>query len=391
MPLKNLFGPLIGFGGTIAGIMAYGKMAKNIYDVSVTMSPTKAAATNIVSARCYIVDTLQNVPEVALVFKTAHLMYCSLISTILYNRAGIERGVSAQDALGSVATRSGWETFSNSVDKIESLNFGLEFFGNEDDDDDDDKNNDETATLDSTGSDIKYMETKSIRETMFAAGTTLTINTTQVTPNGTPFKQQYNITVRIDPYAVSANTMDHILEYGVRSPKILAKLNRSHREIGFWSKFVNFLNLNKAEKIDREIAEHDKDFGTFLREKEKKQRAFKFNRSDALFTGSLQKASSNLANTILFVDSETVRHVKRKTGIDFTHPGIRNQFFDQTFAMMMFVFDQHYQRVTIYMNGLDIVSHMTYADFKDKQKMDTNMILQMMASNNSNRPMANRF
>ena len=402
MSSASLFGAMAGFGAAVTGMITYGKMAKHGYDVSVTMSPTRAAAANIISARCYIVDTLQNIPEVALVFKTAHLMYCSLVSTILYNRAGIERGVSAQDAIGSVATRSSWESYSDSVSKIDSLNSSMEFMGIYQKDHKImvpqnvvkyDQNGNRIGDDDDVGAthDIRAVETKSIRETMFAAGTTLTINTTQITPNGTPFRQQYTITVRIDPYAVSPQSMEHILEYGLRSPKILAKLHRNSHEVGFWNKFVNFLNMNKAEKSDYEIAKNDKDFGAFLRDRARKQRVFKENRADALLTGSLQRASANLANTILFVDEETVRHVKAKTGLDFTHESIRDKFFDQTFAMMMFVFDQHYQRVTIYMNGLDIVSHMTYADFKDKQKMDANMILQMMAGANSSAVRNNRF
>ena len=144
-------------------------------------------------------------------------------------------------------------------------------------------------------------------------------------------------------------------------------------EISFWKGFV--LGITDLER-QREIMKKDKD-NTFKEYKsinmKKRVRFFKQFLSMIFMESKVsereyQKNSKNIANSVLVLAENSVKQCKAETGFDLHNKMDRFNYFSRTMSMLIYVVDPMYNRVTLYMNGIDDVGNYTYEQFKPKGK-----------------------
>lgn len=391
----------LGILGTIlAGAqLGYGavKRALRVSSAIRDISPTQAVAGNIVSARCYVEESLVGKDETKKVMKGVMVMYCGQLTTLLENRQAMNQFQDVSDHMGSAMSRGAFEKYEDSFLSLEALE---EKYPNQKEDGKDTDDEEDTTQqvhdlinelhprpeTQSTSFDGRVKE---VGKGMLPVGQIIKV-TSQVPKAGGGFTPlSLSLLVRIDPISVSALTMEKILDYGSpKLPKELTSVKRNVGEVKFWK---DYTNKTKEGQFTKAFAEDKEQFREFIRNLKKQEGKLIANRADAVLSGSFAKMSANLANTILFVTEETIKKVKKELGYDFLKEDTRNKFFAKTFCMMIVVFDEYYHRVSIYMNGIDVVGHYTYNDFNSDKELDTNTLLSLFMGLGQNSIRQSRF
>ena len=381
--------------------------------VTTDISPTQAAASNIITARCYLEDSLVNLDETKNVFRAVHVMYCGVLCVNLENRSAVQKGEFVGSHIGAAMTNGiGLAHYEDAFAAIESLH---DDYGLEADPGDqpppptfsDIKNrvsgyleqvarapghtlherNDPVAGSGFSGH-VDDHANRMIKDGLFPAGQLLKIHTQIPVGGGNFITQSLSLLVRINPIAVSQRVMEEILNYGSHFPKELSQFKRTMNEVMFWKQFTS----NTREQDFLNSFHPDKEqFRNFLKDLKQKESSFTKNRASALLTGSLGSFSANLANTILFVREDTLKKVKKEVGFDFLHEDVREKFFRKTYCMMIVVFDEYYHRISIYMNGVPFVGQYTYNDFMPNKKLDTDTLLSLFSNVGNNAIRQSRF
>ena len=108
----------LGILGTIlAGAqLGYGavKRALRVSSAIRDISPTQAVAGNIVSARCYVEESLVGKDETKKVMKGVMVMYCGQLTTLLENRQAMNQFQDVSDHMGSAMSRGAFEKYEDS-------------------------------------------------------------------------------------------------------------------------------------------------------------------------------------------------------------------------------------------------------------------------------------
>ena len=216
----------LGILGTIlAGAqLGYGavKRALRVSSAIRDISPTQAVAGNIVSARCYIEESLVGKDETKKVIKGVMVMYCGQLTTLLENRQAMNQFQDVSDHMGSAMSRGAFEKYEDSFLSLEALE---EKYPNQQENEEDDDENQQVHDLISqlhsrpeTQSTSFDGRVKEIGKGMLPVGQIIKV-TSQVPKAGGGFTPlSLSLLVRIDPISVSALTMEKILDYG--SPKL---------------------------------------------------------------------------------------------------------------------------------------------------------------------------
>lgn len=97
----------------------------------------------------------------------------------------------------------------------------------------------------------------------------------------------------------------------------------------------------------------------------------------------------NIANTILVFDKGNFDRACVRSGLNFTRFESRQRFFNKTFAMMVAVVDQNYNKVDIYFHGLDLRAEYDFKQIKTAAKSDKYDLNDIMKS--MSQGMAPRF
>lgn len=390
------------------------KKGKNVLTTVKDISPTQSVAGNIISARCYVEDTLQHVKILPKLYKGLHVLYCGVISMLLENRAAQRRGLLLEDSIGAAQTNFhyGLADYQDTIASVESLNdhYAVEFLGfgkktfDQKAQDFTDDVNEKRAQVDQithpshhdglvphtpTGSNVSNDVTQEkVRKALLPAGQIIRVTTQEPTADGKSITQTVSVLVRIEPYDVSSKAMEAILNYGAELPEYIKNVKRRTDEVKFWNDYVHSA---KDPNLLEEIGGDKQEFREFLKDLKRKQADYKANRADSLFMMSIGSLSSNLANTILIVSEDTIKKVKKDLGYDFMREETRDKFFAKTYCMMLVVVDTYYNRITVYMNGIPIEGHYSFKDFEGGDKLDADSLLELFTQAGAQSVRAARF
>lgn len=134
-------------------------------------------------------------------------------------------------------------------------------------------------------------------------------------------------------------------------------------DISFWKDFLFAQDLRKR----RRAALRKDTSGTLAEMFERQQNAV----SNAwLKYVTFYREKQNIANTILIFDKYTFDRACAANGLDFKRYGSRQSFFNKTFAMMVAVIDQSYNRVETYFHGVESKGEYTFTALKNNAKND---------------------
>lgn len=200
--------------------------------------------------------------------------------------------------------------------------------------------------------------------------------------NGAQIPQHVVMAVHMVPFIVQSNAAELIL--GNAAPgSFRQRLTQYHAgEISSIKDLI--FQTNRIAKITKALTD-DKSggFEAYLKEAGKKDKSHIRNIFSKLW--SSKTMSSNIANSVLVVSEDTVSAVKGEYKFDLHSGGDRARFFKNSYVMMIWVVDEAYERVTLYLNGVEDVGDYSYAQLKPKSKNDTANLVQVMAAMSQNR------
>ena len=157
--------------------------------------------------------------------------------------------------------------------------------------------------------------------------------------------------------------------------KLKAKLSLLKRltmwragEIKFWRDLVfQFDEFDRMKKVAR--ADKEGVFTDFFRRTAMQSMGRAKNFRSA-FKKDPKRISRNLVNTVLIFSEQTIVRVKAETGFDLRDFSDRERYFRETNSMLIYIVDPMFNKVTLFMNGINGVGEYTFDMFKPKGKQN---------------------
>jgi hypothetical protein len=139
-------------------------------------------------------------------------------------------------------------------------------------------------------------------------------------------------------------------------------------EISFLDLFFSLDQIRQRRNIIR--SDRDNVLVDYIGNRIKKEGS-RWNRLFEVISNSASKSktavSNNLASSIMVFSEDTVLRAKSQTGgFDLHNTSDRNKYFNKTFSLMIFIVDPMYDKITLYLNGLDIKGEYSFDQFKPK-------------------------
>jgi hypothetical protein len=318
--------------------------AKDLTGTSLTLHTRRT----VIPSRAYIDDRIAREDVTANVLRAAHTFYISIILTAIRLQHLVTDGHTVSDLLSVVAT----ESLEEPMDDIASA-FGRHQKGELPD-----------AALEA---DMAMGEGKEVRfEGDYHLPLGKVIDVTLGNPEDPKSRASILLTVQMLPYVVAAATAVQFIT-AVSSPSLKQRYMMWRAgEISFWSDFV--FQMDRLKK--RNKASMDPAFSQYLDSLTMKDVTL----FDRLFFKGPRDAGRNLANCVMVLSAEAVEQAKADANIDLHNKADRARYFTNSYAMMVFVVDVTYSRVTVYISGLDQVGNYSFDQFKQKKKDDINLL-----------------
>lgn len=194
-------------------------------------------------------------------------------------------------------------------------------------------------------------------------------NVTLTNPNDPNQSTVVPILVQARPFILSGHALSYMIEDAAPLPAHLQMLQVKAGEKRFVRDFL--LQLKRIEK-QAAASRSDKDggFSAYLRDVAKKDR---FKLGSILMAGASRSVTRNAASNILIISQDTLDIIRSETGVDFENKSTRDEFMRNTYNMMVFVVSQTYNKVRLYMNGIDDVGVYNIEDFSSAKSSNTDM------------------
>ena len=194
-------------------------------------------------------------------------------------------------------------------------------------------------------------------------------NVTLTNPNDPSQSTIVPILVQARPFILSGHALAYMVEDAAPLPTHLQLLQVKAGEKRFVRDF-----LLQLKRIDKQAAasRSDKDggFSAYLRDVAKKDR---FKLGSILMAGAGRSVTRNAASNILIISQDTLDIIKSETGVDFENKNTRDESMRNTYNMMVFVVSQTYNKVRLYLNGIDDVGAYNTDDFLSSKNSNTDM------------------
>lgn len=194
-------------------------------------------------------------------------------------------------------------------------------------------------------------------------------NVTLTNPNDPSQSTIVPILVQARPFILSGHALSYMVEDAAPLPTHLQLLQVKAGEKRFIRDFL--LQLKRIEK-QAAASRSDKDggFSAYLRDVAKKDR---FKLGSILMAGAGRSVTRNAASNILIISQDTLDIIRSETGVDFENKSTRDEFMRNTYNMMVFVVSQTYNKVRLYLNGIDDVGVYSTDDFTSSKNSNTDM------------------
>ena len=306
-----------------AGIESIGKLTQAVRDYQTDTAvslPSYLKSTNIMS-RIYIEESISDEEIILPLVGMLNQVYAGFVLTALQLNHCVAGSRTVRRLLEVVAT----EDYDDTTDIIENK-LGL--------------------TVHTEDSKVISLESK--EQKLFSGRVIeLDLNLNQTNnPNSDNKNTKVMLFVQLIPTIITNDVGSQVIQlnlgtsFNVRFKKMRAG------EISFFSDFIFERDLindkRKALKQDR----------TGLLYEILQSQNNKLSKALMGLIGVLPK-NHNLANSIFVVDQKTFKSACGKAGLDFNNKHARENFFKQSFIMLLVVVDTNYNKVTIYFNGLD--------------------------------------
>jgi len=345
-------------GNISALIDAVGLMIRDADVISITQEAQKYTA----SSRVYIEDSIVDESILSDVLKNVHNMYAGyiLVAAQLSQYVGENRRV--RDLLSVVSTESFVGDEYLEFDNIDK--HFTEMFSNT------------TVTMASpmklpTKGTIKPVDFKDIS---LPSGRLIEI--VFLHPDG---KASFstNMFVQLLPRIIPGQVMEQFLAVNISMDIQKRWLQYKTGEINFWKDFVGQMDILIKRK-----AALKKDKTGDLRDMFDRQRSNFFTHVANIF-GKANKSvqdKKNIANSILIFDKQKFDRYCLDNNIKFDRFTERQKFFSRAYALFVITIDPMYNRVTMYINGLDAKCEYTYNQMISSSKQEKLSLAELMSA-----------
>lgn len=202
---------------------------------------------------------------------------------------------------------------------------------------------------------------------------------------GNQVPQHVTLAVVIQPFLVKSSAAALILDSGALQSFKERLIQKKAGELRFIKDVI--FQADRIKKIENGLKE-DKSggFAQFLAETSKKDKSKIVNLWHAFWQTKGKVLSNNFANSILVITEDAARDAKVRFNADVHSAGMRARFFLNTYVMMIWVVDTSFERVTLYMNGVDEAGEYSYAQLSTKKGGgDTANFVQLLSAMSQNR------
>lgn len=326
------------------------------YRRATTNSVTQAAAQNTIRSRVYIDKGIANDPVVPSILKAAQTMYCGMILMVLKMQYLVTESSTVSQSIAHIRT-AGMEEYVDVAAQLDSiLQAGVEAV--------DDDANSAPAKAPKSANDIDESDITIASPDQFPTGKIIEV--TLNVPNNPGETIRVPLMIVLTPYIVNSDVMTLMVTHGASLSFKQRFLQWKAGEISFVSDLL-FQNdrLRKLEKAVR--GDTTGTFSEYLRDVAEKDKAT-LSDNLAMAAHSNPMRSNNIANTIMVISSDTARMAKMESHVDLDNPSARARFFKNTYVMMVFVVDQNFNTVRVYMNGVKDVGEYSFDQFSSKKK-----------------------
>ncbi len=368
-----------------------------------TTSLTQLTKQTTIRSRVYIDDTISSDPIVAQILRTGQTMYTGMILNALQLQNLVTAGHTVRDSLSVVQTKGALETFQDVMPAFDRVHASLEALGvkfttrpslesqTTMTGDESDKAAHAQRVQDAldgvkpTPTEQSKLGGKDITPApadLFPVGKLIEV--TLSNPEHPEVSQTVTLLVQMMPYLVPQSVMSLMLTIGTK-PSVRQRFSQFKAgEISFWRDLV--FQVDQISKLQK-AARDDKSgsFSDYLKDVTKKD----VSRIGAIFTAVTGHdktiPSSNISNAVLVISEDTAIQAKADSGVNFEDPQSRALFFKNTYSMMVFVVDQSYHQVTLYMNGISDVGVYSFDQFSTKKGFDALDIVGLLSTMSQNR------
>lgn len=186
--------------------------------------------------------------------------------------------------------------------------------------------------------------------------------------------------IRINPYLVDSELVSYMMEvsgHGILSGKRRAQLKAG--EISWLKDYVFGMDIVRRTQsiLKKDLGG---EFANFLESVGKKNRRRWVDIYNRVGDKTNYRPSSNLANAILVFSRDAVERGRINNGVNLDDFAERQNFFDKTYASMIFIVDPNHERVSIYLNGFKDVGNYSYNDFIHKKDLQGDDFMTVLRS-----------
>ena len=346
---------------TVAELMAFLAECKDRGVNSLTEFTKK---TNIMS-RVYIEDSLAQESAIHPLMKMLNQIYCAYVFNAIGMNGLVESGKTVRDLMNVVST----EEFHSIVD-LAKAEFGA-----------DKVTINEVSMEDNKGDNSQKAEWKD----MEAASANLYCGRIlEVTvPGGKAGDDKIHLYfyVQLLPYLTPAPVLEGFINLNFTPPTSRRWWAYKAGEISFWKDFI--FECDRVAKRKKALMA-DKD--GILREMEARKVA-----NVAKAAGNYKPsgtAKRNAANSLIIIGKQTLDRVSKDVGFDIKRYDLRQNLFNDTMSMIICVYDNMYNTVDMYFNGIESRGEYTVDMIEKAGKksdgIDMKTLLQLL--NNGNAP-----
>ena len=309
-----------------------------------------------VISRVYIDNTLANEEIITPIMLNVMDLYVGLIMTALNLNSYIQGCTRVRDVLSTVATED-FKPVTNihkELDKYFALKGAAAMPAMEDD-------AVKTAELSKTSS-VQPLP----------VGRVVDVKMSGTDRDGNPSKgSNVQVLVQLHPMFVPPEVSAQFIAMNFKPSFSQRWLQMTSGEISFWSDFLlgNDLRRQKYNAMR-------KDKNGVLKDMEDRRSNAVSNLWLKLL--SVEPDRQNIANTILIYESKNFKKACSNSGINFQNYSSRQKFFEATMSMIVISVDIMYSKISMYYNGINTSSELTFDQCKRNSKTEGVDIMTMM-------------
>ncbi len=348
----------------VATISELKEFLEQCKDRSVNSLTEFTKKTNIMS-RVYIEDSLAQEEPLHALMKMLNQIYCGYVFNAIGMNGLVEGGRTVRDLMNVVST----ENFHSFVD-LAKTEFGADAVSVKD------------MSMEAMANEATPSWNDAEKESAgFYCGRLLEVTV----PGGGDNKDKVKLYffVQLLPYLTPGAVLEGFISMNFTPPVQRRWWAYKAGEISFWKDFI--FEADRIAKRKRALMA-DKD--GVLREMEARKIA-NVNKAAGNYISKSGSSKRNAANSLIIMSKQTLDRVSKANGFDIRRYDQRQNMFNDTMSMIFCVYDNMYNTVDMYFNGLETRGEYTIAMIEKASKksdgVDMKTLLQLLSNGNAPR------